>query len=126
MLSKHLNGKCRTEHPQSPHGMPKRTSLAICFAVVSASMIIVLYLLLDVWHAVPGEWEDIACDLLFLLCFPSLLLLLAASPFLPLFIWPDSIPDGVWLLLLSMIVSVCFWAVLGWAVGWLLDRRKAG
>ena len=58
--------------------------------------------------------------------FPSMLLLLALSSFSDVWFWPDSLPDAAWfvVIVLSFIPSVCFWAGVGWTVGYVIDKRK--
>jgi len=98
-------------------GSPLRRKCALYSALVSLCLLVGGVVLAE------------TCDSMMPLAvvgFPSMLPLLALGSLSGGFMWPDSLSDADWVIViaLSIIPSVCFWAGAGWTVGYFIDKRK--
>lgn len=103
--------------PHKMKGSPLRRKCALYSALASLCLLVA--------GVVLAETYDVMTPLE-VVGFPSMLLLLALSSFSDGWFWPDSLPDAAWAIVfaLSIIPSVCFWAGVGWTVGYFIDRRQ--
>ena len=98
-----------------------RGRLMWLFAIGSAVWIVLVYLIGDAW--VPAEYEHIAYTAIMLVAFPSFLFAGLVGSFSSVFIWPDAIPDDVFLMFL-VLPSAFFWAFVGFLIGTALDKGR--
>ena len=99
-------------------GSPLRRKCALYSALASLCLLVA--------GVVLAETYDVIIIPLAVVGFPSMLLLLALSSSSGIWFWSDSLPDAAWVIVIALLIipSVCFWAGVGWTVGYFIDKRK--